>query len=106
MVIQRPNSEQHFCADKGYDYEDDHQIVIEQRYQSHIKHRRRRNESKVDDCSIPGEKSFPARRWIVESCSHFVGHAKINDASLRGAFFATKQSPSHALRLLRKNRSQ
>jgi putative transposase len=66
MVIKRPNTEQHLCADKGYDYDDVHQIVKEQRYQSHIKHRRRRNEPKIVDCPIPGEKSFPVRRWVVE----------------------------------------
>jgi putative transposase len=66
MVMKRPHSEQHFCADKGYDYEDVHQFVEEQQYQPHIKHRRLRNEPKVEECPIPGEKSFPARRWVVE----------------------------------------
>jgi putative transposase len=66
VAVKRPNSEQHFCGDKGYDYEDVHQFVKEQRYQSHIKHRRRRNEPKLEDCPIPGEASFPARRWVVE----------------------------------------
>ena len=27
IVAKRPNSEQHFCADKGYDYEDVHVFV-------------------------------------------------------------------------------
>ena len=66
VAVKRPNSEQHFCGDKGYDYEDVQQFVKEQRYQSHIKHRRRRNEPKIEDCPIPGEASFPARRWVVE----------------------------------------
>ena len=66
IVVKRPYSEQHLCADKGYDYEDVHQFVDNQSYQSHIKHRRRRNEPKEDECPIPGEKSFPARRWVVE----------------------------------------
>lgn len=26
IVVKRPHSEQHFCADKGYDYEDVHQL--------------------------------------------------------------------------------
>jgi putative transposase len=65
IVAKRPHSEQHFCADKGYDYEDVHQFVGLHNYIEHIKHRRRRNEPK-DDCSIPGEKSFPAKRWVVE----------------------------------------
>ena len=66
IVAKRPNSEQHFCADKGYDLADIHDFVKEQRYVPHIKHRRRRNEPKLEACPIPGEKSFPARRWVVE----------------------------------------
>ena len=65
IVVKRPHSEQHFCADKGYDYEDVHQFVGLHNYIEHIKHRRRRNEPK-DECPLPGEKSFPARRWVVE----------------------------------------
>jgi putative transposase len=65
IVAKRPHSEQHFCADKGYDYEDVHQFVGLHNYIEHIKHRRRRNEPE-DDCPVPGEKSFPARRWVVE----------------------------------------
>lgn len=66
IVVKRPYSEQHLCADKGYDFEDVHQFVDSQGYQSHIKHRRLRNEPKEDECPIPGEKTFPARRWVVE----------------------------------------
>lgn len=65
IVAKRPNSEQHFCADKGYDYEDVHVFVGLKNYIAHIKHRRRRNEPK-EDCPIPGEASFPTRRWVVE----------------------------------------
>lgn len=69
IVIERPDPEeveQHLCADKGYDYEDVHQVVAEERYISHIKHRRRRNEPVVEECPIPGELRYPARRWVVE----------------------------------------
>jgi len=66
IVKKRPNSEQHFCADKGYDSEDIFQFIKSQRYEPHIKHRRRRNEPKVEECPVPGEKSFPARRWVIE----------------------------------------
>jgi transposase len=65
IVAKRPNSEQHFCANKSYDYEDVHVFVGLKNYIAHIKHRRRKNEPK-DECSIPGEKSFPDRRWVVE----------------------------------------
>ena len=66
IVKKRPNTEQHFCADKGYDSEDIFHFVKAKRYVPHIKHRRRRNEPKGEECPIPGEKSFPARRWVIE----------------------------------------
>lgn len=69
IVVERPDpdeSEQHFCADKGYDYEDVHAAVDQAGYQPHIKHRRRRNEPKLDECPVPGELAYPARRWVVE----------------------------------------
>lgn len=67
VLIERPTSDQHLCADKGYDYPDVHQFVEQQGYQKHIKHRRRRNEPKIEDLyPIPGETQFPARRWVVE----------------------------------------
>jgi putative transposase len=69
IVVERPDPEQveqHLCADKGYDYEDVHQIVAQERYVCHIKHRRRRNEPPVEECPIPGELRYPARRWVVE----------------------------------------
>jgi len=66
IVVKRPYSEQHFCLDKGYAYEDNHPFIKEQRYIPHIKHRRRRNEPQAEACLIPGEASYPARRWVVE----------------------------------------
>jgi putative transposase len=69
IMVDRPDPEQvkqHLCADKGYDYEDVHQTVAEEHYISHIKHRRRRNEPVIDECPIPGELRYPARRWVVE----------------------------------------
>jgi transposase len=65
IVAKRPDSQQHFCADKGYDFEDVHEVVSLNRYIDHIKHKRKRNEPK-EECPIPGEKSYPARRWVVE----------------------------------------
>jgi putative transposase len=69
MVVNRPTPEQvqqHLCADKGYDYDDVHEVVAQEQYISHIKHRRRRNEPPVEECPIPGELRYPARRWVVE----------------------------------------
>jgi len=67
IVVKRPKKKkQHLCADKGYDYDDVHEFVEQERYIAHIKHRRRRGEPVVEECPIPGEKRYPARRWVVE----------------------------------------
>jgi len=66
IVVKRPYCEQHACLDKGYDYEDDHHTLKAQGYIDHIKHRRRRNEPKGEECPVPGETQFPPRRWVVE----------------------------------------
>lgn len=69
LVVERPDPqqvEQHLCADKGYDYDDVHLVVAEANYLPHIKHRRRRNEPPQEECPIPGELRYPARRWVVE----------------------------------------
>jgi len=65
IAVERPSSQQHLCADKGYDYDDVHAFVLSEGYIAHIKHRRRRGEP-PDPCPIPGETLFPARRWVVE----------------------------------------
>lgn len=67
IVVERPmpdEGEQHFCADKGYDFADVHEHVAEAHYIAHIKHRRRRNEPPVEECPIPGEFRYPAHRWV------------------------------------------
>ena len=65
ILIKRPTCTQHFCADKAYDSWDVHVFVKQQGYIPHIKHRRRVNEPK-DPCPIPGEHSYPPRRWVSE----------------------------------------
>ena len=65
IVVKRPYMEQHFCADRGYDFVDVHTFVSLSNYVAHIKHKRKRNEPK-EEYPIPGEKSYPARRWVVE----------------------------------------
>ena len=69
IVVERPDPddvEQHLCADRGYDYDDVHEFIEKENYTAHIKHRRRRNEPLVEECPIPGELRYPARRWVVE----------------------------------------
>jgi putative transposase len=68
IVVPRPDPqqvEQHLCMDKGYDDDDVHRFVEQARYIAHIKHRRR-NEPVVEEVPIPGERRYPARRWVVE----------------------------------------
>jgi putative transposase len=65
IAAKRPTNEQHFCADKGYDYDDVFDVVLSQGYVPHIKHRRLKNEP-PDPCPVPGELRYPARRWVVE----------------------------------------
>ena len=69
LVVPRPDPEtveQHLCLDRGYDYPDVHAFVEQERYIAHIKHRRRRGEPDLNECPIPGETQYPARRWVVE----------------------------------------
>jgi putative transposase len=66
IVVPRSTQRQHLCADKGYDYPDVHQFVEQADYIPHIKHRRRRGEAPQEECPIPGEVQYPARRWVVE----------------------------------------
>jgi len=65
VVVRRPSVQQHLCADKGYDFTDVREVVRDENYVPHIKHRRRRGEP-PDPCPIPGEHRYPARRWVVE----------------------------------------
>ena len=66
IAARRPKGQQHFCADRGYDYSDVHTFVLDAGYIPHIKHRRRRGEPAAPSGDVPGEASFPARRWVVE----------------------------------------
>ena len=65
IVVCRPSTQQHLCADKGYDFDDVRQFVSNAKYIPHIKCRRKRGEP-PDPCPIPGEYRYPARRWVVE----------------------------------------
>ena len=60
IVVDRPESVQNLCLDKGYDNPTGRRAVAEARYQPHI---RRIGEEKLDPS---GEKTHPARRWVVE----------------------------------------
>ncbi len=66
VVVRRPSSRQHLCADRAYDAADVHEFVLGAGYVPHIKHRCRRGEPPTPVGDIPGEAGFPARRWVVE----------------------------------------
>ena len=63
-MVERPGptaeAAQHLCLDKGYDNAGTRAVVSAHAYQAHIK---RIGEEKKDE---QGEKSHPARRWVVE----------------------------------------
>ena len=63
-MVRRPTSQQHLCLDKGFDYADIHQLVVQANYQGHIAHRRRRREPLPEP--VPAEQKHPARRWVEE----------------------------------------
>ena len=60
IVVAPPEGVQNLCLDKGYDNPTGHETVAAFRYRPHI---RRIGEEKLDQW---GEKTFPARRWVVE----------------------------------------
>jgi putative transposase len=53
----------HFCADKGYDYDEVRRVAARLGYHVHIAHRRRRGEPGPPP--VTG-RPHPARRWVVE----------------------------------------
>ena len=58
--MARPQGAQNLSLDKGYDNPTGHETVAAYQYCPHI---RRIGEEKLDQW---GEKTFPARRWVVE----------------------------------------
>jgi hypothetical protein len=54
VAVKRPDSKQHFGADKGYDFDDVHHIVARAGYVVHIKRRHNRGEPAPDSGSEPG----------------------------------------------------
>lgn len=64
IIVPRPvptaRRKQHFCADKGYDYPNVRELVVNWGYTLHIKSR---GEESHGCKHIPG---YRARRWVVE----------------------------------------
>jgi putative transposase len=60
IVVDRPDTPQHLCLDKGYDNPSGRNAVAATTYIPHI---RKIGEEKLD---AAGQKKQPARRWVVE----------------------------------------
>jgi putative transposase len=60
IIIARPDTEQHLCADKGYSGEPAQQAIKKRNYIPHVKQRDEEIQEKRDN------PAYKARRWIVE----------------------------------------
>ena len=60
IIVDRPDTEQHLCADRGYSGEPAQQAIKERHYIPHVKKRGEEMQEKKTD------PSFKARRWVVE----------------------------------------
>ena len=60
IIIERPNTEQHLCADRGYSGEPAQQAIKDRIYIPHVKQRGEEIQEKRDN------PNFKARRWVVE----------------------------------------
>lgn len=72
VLVKRPaHREQHLCADKAYDAADVREFAASEGYTAHIKVNPRRRvgcseEEDLQEQEGAGEKTHPARRWVVE----------------------------------------
>jgi len=60
IVIKRPDTEQHLCADKGYTGEPAQQAIKKRNYIPHVKQRGEEIQEKKTN------PAYKARRWVVE----------------------------------------
>lgn len=60
IMIERPETDQHICADKGYAGEPAQQVIKDRHYVPHVK---QRGEKIKEKKSNPDSR---ARRWVVE----------------------------------------
>jgi putative transposase len=71
LVVCRPKSKQHLCADKAYDTLEIRDFLGFQDYTIHIKENPRRAGKKKDEAKLEPtpnhlESHYPARRWVIE----------------------------------------
>lgn len=60
IVIDRPDTDQHLCADKGYAGDPAQQTIKDRRYTPHVKQRGEEIQEKKDN------PNYKARRYVVE----------------------------------------
>jgi putative transposase len=60
IVIERPDTDQHLCADKGYTGDPAQQAIKDRHYTPHVMQRGEEIQEKRDN------PNFKARRWVVE----------------------------------------
>ena len=60
-MVERPESKQHLCADKGYQEIPALLIMLSQRYIPHVKQRAEEIQEKRDN------PNYKARRWVLEA---------------------------------------
>ena len=60
IVVKRPESEQHLCADKGYQGKPAHLIILSEDYVPHVKQLNEEVQEKIDN------PNYKPRRWVVE----------------------------------------
>ena len=72
IVVTRPDSEQHLCADKGYKGKPALLIILSERYLPHVK----RVNEEVQEKREPS--NYKSRRWVAEAAhSYFNRFRKI-----------------------------
>ena len=77
IVVDRPEGVQNLCLDKGYDNPTGHRTGADAGYQPHI---RRIGEEELDQS---GEKTHPARRWVVERTLGWLSKCRGDTGALR-----------------------
>lgn len=60
IIVERPDVEQHLCADRGYAGEPAQKAIKDRNYIPHVKQRGEEIQEKKDN------PEFKCRRWIVE----------------------------------------
>lgn len=60
IVVDRPDTEQHLCADKGYTGEPAQKAIKDRNYIPHVMQRGEEIQEKKDN------PNYKARRWVVE----------------------------------------